>query len=234
MKSAVQGWRANKSFQNIFVKLGFVTKENIRMSKIKIVLCVTVVSILLTACGSKDYTGCYVYDSGQTESEANYAMQIYEDGIVVLMQSCNAQGYNYIWAESHLGYIEKDRDSGLIYFRSEVTMENNGREEISSKLARFSPLKLVMSDDGERAYLVADSDNFNTLTFNSVSEKRFNNFINETSIENHKLFDKWDGNSFMSYNDFWNQDRTALDISPIIIEEAAPVEEAAPAEEAAY
>lgn len=92
MKSAVQGWRANKSFQTIFVKLGFVTKEDIRMSKIKIVLCVTVVSILLTACGSKDYTGCYVYDSGQTESEANYAMQIYEDGIVVLMQSCNAQG----------------------------------------------------------------------------------------------------------------------------------------------
>lgn len=126
-----------------------------------------------------------------------------------------------------MGYIEKDRESGLIYFRSEVTIENNGREEISSKLAKFSPLKLVMSDDGERAYLVADSDNFNTLTFNSVSEKRFNNFINETSIENHKLFDKWDGNSFMSDNDFWNQDRTALDISPIIIEEAAPVEEAA-------
>ncbi len=204
------------------------------MKKITIFCCIALTSLFFTACAGKntDYTGYYIFDSGKSASQSNFAMQVDKDGTVICMQSSNKDRGDYLWARSHKGIIENGSGEGLIYFSQGADMERDN-SILRSEFARYSPVKLALADDGKRAFLWAESDDFYAVTFDVVDEDKYNDFVDIDSVNEDKLFIKWDGAEFQT-RDFWSQSSTAMDYSPITVEEAAtPVEAAVPVEEAA-
>ena len=202
-------------------------------------ICMLMLGAILAGCGKPDYTGFYICDGGNNDSEINSAMQIFKDGTVIYMNSSNNEyGGARLYSLSSKGYIESGKDEGLIYLKTQ-SFALNANEEEAATYAKYCPLKFAFSDDKKRAYLSADSDEWYADTFEKVSEKEYNAFIEESTARG-KYFILWEGDSFMSYSDYtsqWPEYETPApeeeEAAPEDVETSLEEEEAAPEEEEA-
>lgn len=173
---------------------------------VSFIACIAVLSCILVGCGKKDYTGYYIYDSGDNKEMVNVAMEIDKDGTVIYLQSENKIGADrYRWASSHKGTFDKGENEGLAYFTTQVYSYDGCHEE-QSDFAKYSPIKLTISEDGKKAFFSADSESWNTDTLDIVSEKEFREFTEKTSPEEGKRFILWNGERFMNNNEHTNQE----------------------------